>query len=301
MHGTHYTTPGKYIDPTVDAGFKILFGREESKEILISLLNSILAEDLGERIESVIFLDKEKVKETNEERSVVFDLHCTTDTGKRLIVEMQNLEQEWFVERCLFYGCRAVTEQGKSGLWDYEYAPVISIAFTNFTSRRFSTQRIADGAIIDRHSGKPVTDRLRLIFIQLPEFRQESPEECVSELEQWVYTIKNMKNMESIPFHTTNPIFLSVDRLARMENLTQDERREYDRGLKFYRDIQNQYAFGMKNAIRQGRAEGRAEGRVAALLANLKALIKKLGCTVEQAMDMLDVSAEERPMLQAQL
>ena len=255
-----YTTSGKYIDPTVDAGFKILFGREQSKEILISLLNAILSEDLGERIDSVSFLDKEKIMETDSERSVVFDLHCITDTGKRFIVEMQNLEQEWFVERCLFYGCRAVTEQGKSGKWDYEYDPVVSIAFTNFTSRRFGAQRMVDGAIIDCHGGKPITDRLRLIFIQLPEFRQESPEECVSELEQWVYTIKNMKNMESIPFHTTNPIFLSVDRLARMENLTQDERREYDRGLKFYRDIQNQYAFGMKNAIRQGRAEGRAEG-----------------------------------------
>ena len=153
-----------------------------------------------------------------------------------------------------------MTEQGQSGKWDYRYEPVISIAFLNFATDRLNGQWLTDGEIVDRHSGKPITDRMRLIFIQLPEFRQDSPEECTTLLEQWVYMIKNIKNMDSIPFYNSNPIFRRVDELARKENLSKEERREYERSLKYYRDYQNHYDQGMRLSHEKGREEGHAAG-----------------------------------------
>ena len=50
-------TCGHFVNPFTDIGFKIIFGQPASKELLITLLNELLA---GEhRIENLIFLDKE--------------------------------------------------------------------------------------------------------------------------------------------------------------------------------------------------------------------------------------------------
>ncbi len=255
------TSPGIFIDPTTDAGFKILFGRESSKDILISLLNTILEKDLDAPITDLTFIDKEKLREADGERTVIFDLHCVTSTGHRFIVEMQNMVEEWFIERCLLYASRAISEQSKSGKWDYFYSPVISIAFTNFTLTGFEGQYMVDGSLVDRYSSKLLTDRMRLIFIQLPQFPIDSPEECTSVLEEWIFTIKNLKNMESIPFAHRNPVFKRVEDLARKENLTTDERREYERNLKHYQDYYSSILYASKKSHAEGLAEGRAEGR----------------------------------------
>lgn len=256
MANSHtYTTSGVFIDPSTDPGFKILFGREASADILIDLLNTILGA-ADDPITSITYLDKEKIKESPGERSMAFDIHCQTNKGERFIVEMQNISQEWFVERCLMYGARAITAQSISGKWDYFYEPVISIAFTNFTIPQFEGQIIADGSIIDKYSGNPLTDRLRLIFIQLPQFKILNPEECNTDIEKWIYTIINMKNMENIPFAANKPIFKRVESLAKMENMSPEDRFEYEQQLKAYWD----YYSTMKFARTQGLAEGRAEG-----------------------------------------
>ncbi|MDE6793198.1 MAG: Rpn family recombination-promoting nuclease/putative transposase, partial [Muribaculaceae bacterium] len=254
-----YTTSGVFIDPSTDPGFKILFGREASADILIDLLNTIL-DAKEDPIKKITYLNKEHTKESPSERTMAFDIHCLTDNGKRFIVEMQNISQEWFIERCLMYGSRAITAQSKSGKWDYNYMPVISIAFTNFTIPVFEGQVIADGCVVDKYSGKPMTDRLRLIFIQLPQFNKLKPEECENAIDEWLFTIKNMKNMENIPFAAEKPIFQKVEDLAKMENLSPDDRFEYERQLKAYWDYYSTMKFARKEGLAEGRAKGLAEG-----------------------------------------
>ena len=48
---------GKFVNPFTDVGFKVIFGSELSKDLLIAFLNELL---LGEHeIEDLSFLDKE--------------------------------------------------------------------------------------------------------------------------------------------------------------------------------------------------------------------------------------------------
>ena len=48
---------GKFINPFTDVGFKLIFGQEINKDLLIDFLNSLLE---GERhIKDIRFLDKE--------------------------------------------------------------------------------------------------------------------------------------------------------------------------------------------------------------------------------------------------
>lgn len=63
---------GIYVNPFTDVGFKIIFGQEASKELLITLLNELLA---GEHIvEDLCFLDKENY-EQNVHNRVLFTIY----------------------------------------------------------------------------------------------------------------------------------------------------------------------------------------------------------------------------------
>ena len=96
---------GRFINPFTDFGFKFLFGREVEKELLIDFLNDLL---VGEHvITDIQFLNSEQQPEVKTERGLIYDIYCVTDTGERIIVEMQNREQPYFKDRALFYLSRA--------------------------------------------------------------------------------------------------------------------------------------------------------------------------------------------------
>lgn len=105
---------GRFINPFTDFGFKYLFGREVSKDILIEFLNDLLQ---GERVITELrFLNNEQEPEQKELRKVIYDIYCETNTGEYIIVEMQNRRQKHFKERGLFYQSQAIVNQGIKGI-----------------------------------------------------------------------------------------------------------------------------------------------------------------------------------------
>lgn len=247
-----------FIDPLSDPGFKILFGRESNKDILIGFLNMLLDLD-DDPITDLKYLDKEKVKEGSGERSIVYDIHCETECGKRFIVEMQNRSQNFFVERSIFYVSRAITEQGGKGNWRYDYMPVYGIFFTNFNIYGMRPKLRTNVTLADMENRKPFSDKLRLIYIQLPEFTKDSPEECENDFERWIYLLKNMERLVTMPFTDMNAVYRRIEEVSRVENLNAAERRQYERELKAYRDYNNQMLTAREEGLDEGRAEGRAE------------------------------------------
>ena len=92
---------GAFINPFNDWGFKRIFGSEASKDVLIEFLNDLLQ---GERvITNVRYMNNEREPEQMEQRKVIYDIFCETDTGEHVIVEMQNRWQEHFRDRALYY------------------------------------------------------------------------------------------------------------------------------------------------------------------------------------------------------
>ena len=87
---------GKFIKLFTDYGFKKIFGQEISKDLLIDLLK-------GERvITDFTFLNNEQLPADEDGRSLIYDIYCSTDTGEKIIVEMQNKSQLRFKERTLY-------------------------------------------------------------------------------------------------------------------------------------------------------------------------------------------------------
>ena len=181
----------RYINPFTDCGFKHIFGQEITKDLLISFLNDLFEGEF--RITKLQFNNNEQIGITEDARKVIFDIYCTTDTGRHLIIEMQNRMQEHFIDRALYYSSRAIITQGKTGEWDYELMPVYTICLLNFEDvhlpdRKFRT----DLVLADRDTGRPVTDHLRIIYLTLPLF-DKTEHDCSTDFERWIYVLKNIK------------------------------------------------------------------------------------------------------------
>lgn len=88
----------KYINPFVDYGFKLLFATEQNKDLLISLLNAIMDDEVDPIID-LQYKDVEEIGDIIGTRANYFDVYCQTRNGRRFIVEMQNKWEPFFKDR----------------------------------------------------------------------------------------------------------------------------------------------------------------------------------------------------------
>ena len=79
----------KFLDPANDAAFKKIFGNDQKKEILISLLNSLLSLKEGKKILEVEIQNPYLVSKTAELKNTVLDVKCKDQRNINYLVEMQ--------------------------------------------------------------------------------------------------------------------------------------------------------------------------------------------------------------------
>ncbi len=289
---------GRFINPFTDFGFKYLFGREVSKDILIEFLNDLLQ---GERVITELrFLNNEQEPEQKELRKVIYDIYCETDTGEYIIVEMQNRRQEHFKERGLFYQSQAIVRQGIKGTWDFKLDAVYGVFFANFFLDGKENGKLRrDVALADLETGEIFCDKLRQIYIELPYFIKDE-DECETDFERWIYVLKNMEILERMPFKSRKAVFDRLEKMASKANMTEQERWQYEEEWKNANDYYNTLDYAKKEAQAEGRAiglaeglaEGRAEGR-AEEQHRLAKGFKDLGFPIESIAQVTGLSIEE--------
>ncbi len=247
-------TMGKFVNPFTDIGFKRIFGQEVSKPILIAFLNSLLE---GERkIIDLQYLDKEKIGFSDGDRSLIYDVLCKTDSGEYIIVEMQNKSQPYFKNRSVFYTSRSIIEQGERGSdWEYDIKAVYLIALLNFRLEGLTDDFRTDVGLLDMKRHTLFSDKVRMIFLQLPYFTKEL-EECNSIFERIIYVLKHMDILQRMPFLAQDAVFKRLSEIADVASLSKEDRLKYDESLKHYRDT----IAVMHGQWMEGHASGLAEG-----------------------------------------
>ena len=251
----------RFIDPRVDWAFKRIFGSEDTKECLITFLNGLFEDELV--IKDVTFAKTEKLGLRPDDRGVVFDVYCITNEGKHIIVEMQKKEQEYFADRALYYTARAIVQQGVRGIWDYHLAPVYTVCFMDFVLdspilKKFRT----DLVLTDLQTHQRVSDRMRIVYLQLPLFDKHTEAECMDIFDCWIYIMKNMNMFEQMPFSEKYPVFRKLAEIGDLRKLSREELELYDEDIKNMRDIYATRKFDEKRGMEKGMAKGRAEGKV---------------------------------------
>jgi predicted transposase/invertase (TIGR01784 family) len=250
---------GNFIIPFTDVGLKRIFGQEVSKPVLITFLNSLLE---GEHhILDLQFLDKEQLGEQVDDRSLIYDVYCETASGERIIVEMQNRYQSYFKNRSIYYLARFISRQGEPGPeWHYaDVKAVYLIAFLNFKLVDISTDFRTDVGLMDLRNKTPFSDKMRLIFLQLPYFTKEA-DECGTIFEKFIYVLKNMDVLKRMPWMAQEAVFQKLASIADVTSLNTQERQAYDENLRKYRDtvavLEGQWIEGHAKGVKEGHAKG---------------------------------------------
>lgn len=260
--------PARFIDPFTDWGFKRIFGSEPHKDLLIDFLNQLF---LGERqIVDLVYTRTERPGHLPEHRKAVFDLLCTGSNNEQFIIEVQRVKQEYFKDRCIYYTASLIRDQVPIGIqrWDYQLKPVYLIGLMDF---EFGDTQSND-CLHRVHLALSGTmnifyDKLGFVFIEMPKF-SKTETELVSELDNWLFLLKNLSKLDKIPTFLRKPVFSKLFNIAEVSNLNQEEKMAYDTSLKEKWDYYNSLDYvqkegfdrGMEKGIKQGIEKGIEQG-----------------------------------------
>ncbi len=296
--------PKVFARLTFDKGFKIVLGTEgRSEKILMSLLNRLF----DFRIVDLQFLQTEKFGLTEEDAKSVFDVYCKDESGRRFLVEMQMWGQPHFDKRSMIYLSLAVMDQVREGKkrckdmnkkWDYNFESVYVVSFLNQQNNisedpndprvdpyisRYITRSIA--------TGKVLNDGTNRVFIDLHRFRKTF-DECTSDIERWLFSIKNMHMLEDSPIGVDGTELEDLYIESRLAAWDPKLRTLYERLManELDREISMEYEMGLARAA--GRAEGRAEGEIIKATQIAKNMLTK-GMAVTDIADITGLSTKE--------
>ena len=276
----------KYINPHTDFGFKRLFGSECNTELLISFLSTIFHGK--QNIQKVTYIN-------SESRPGFFVVRCENDKGEKFIVEMQNVYQEFFKDRTIYYSTFPIREQAqRGGDWDFHLNPVYTIGLLNFN--------FADGLenakrwhhevkLMEVDTHEVFYDKLTYIYVEIPKFDKKESE-LESMYDKWMYVLKNLSNLMQRPAALQERVFTRLFEQAEISKFDKQELKLYEDSVNAYRDIVNAIRTAEKKKYAEGRAEGRAEGEKKAkerIASNLLAL----GVPIETIMQASGLSEEE--------
>jgi len=272
----------KYINPFTDYGFKRLFGEEPNKDLLLDFLNELLKKEQGKIIE-LTYLKNENLGRTELNRKAVFDLYCTNERGEKFIVELQKTKQKFFKDRTVYYSTFPIREQAVQGSeWNFELKKVYTIAVLDFVFDEDTGEPNKlryDVKLSDIETKKVFYDKLTFIYLEMPKFNKKA-EELETRFEKWLFVLKNLHKLDRIPEKLKEGIFLKLFETAEIAKFTQEESRDYEDSLKYYRDI--------KNSLDTAKEEGKIEGKIEVVKKGLKE-----GLSVEIIMKLTGLTKKE--------
>ena len=281
-----------FINPLTDFGFKKLF---LNKELMIPFLNDIVRAD----IKDIQYEPTEGYGFWPQERKAIFDIMCTTVDGDNFIVEMQLGNQSWFCDRALFYASHAIRKQApRKKNWDYQLKPVYVVAILNF---KVFKERDSKNTVIERVSlyrekaKKQYSDKLNMIFVELPKFRKKGADLQTKE-DNWMYLLKHIYKLKTPPANITGKVFKLFIEEARKEFLTQEEMETYSKSLKQSYEVMSIANYARFEGMEEGLLKGEKRGRKEGLLEGEKRVVRKLlqkGMAVDEILSFTGLSREQ--------
>ncbi|MFH5911234.1 Rpn family recombination-promoting nuclease/putative transposase [Clostridium perfringens] len=253
------------MKPSMDFVFKRLFGAEESKDSLISLLNAIIKSDSP--IKDVELKSPDLEKEHLGDKFCRLDIKAKTDKGELINVEIQVRDEYNMVQRTLYYWSKIYSDQLGASENYKNLARTVCINILNFklldNDRYHNAYRLKELT-----TNEELTDIEEIHFIELPKAKEIKSEEIdnIDSLLKWIEFIKEPESEtvrileltdESIRKAKSQLYKLSLDKKT-IEQYRIREKAMYDE------------ISALENSKEEGRKEGLQEGEV---IGELKAKI----------------------------
>lgn len=260
------------ISPRVDIAFKKIFGVEENKDLLVSLINSIVSEE--DQVSEITLVNPYNPKNFYKDKLSVLDIKAVGPNGKRFNIEIQISDEGDYDKRALYYWAKLYTEQLQASGEYNSLSKAIGIHILNFTSI-FETEKYHNiFHISEKETGLPFFQDLELHTIELKKFLKNRSDELPdiiakvkNSLDMWVafLTRHDLLNKNRLPKNLDDPALKKALEVLEVMNFGEEERNAYEEHLKWLRleasTIKKHELESFIKGKTEGRAEGRAEGK----------------------------------------
>ena len=278
----------RYINPRTDFGFKRIFGSEFNKELLISFLNALFR---GEQVvKEVTYLNAEQLGDRPDARRTIFDVYCTNDKDEKFIVEMQNVYQEFFKDRTIYYSTFPIREQAQKGEWDFHLNAVYTIGLLNFNFAEGLDEAHHwrhEVKLMEVDTKKVFYDKLTYVYVEIPKFNKKE-EDLDTMFDKWMYVLKNLSALMERPAKLQERVFTRLFEQAEIAKFSPQELMQYEESMDAYRDIVNAINTAKKDSFAEGREQRNLE---------LAKLMKEKGIATKDICEMTGLSEEQIMLL----
>lgn len=269
-----------YLDPTYDPAFKELF---DSEDALRDFLDGVLDLEGDDKIKTLRFsFDKAVLFRVPQRSKVVFDIFATTGSGRFLNVEMQRLENDFFVDRTILYKAFLVIKGRKEMEISPEFKALtpeqqryrryllpetISIWICDFDLPDAKGEYRDEWALYSRHAvreGKtvPLSGKNRYIFLSVPNFTKSADEvDCAADV--WLYLLNHARDGGELPDFGSGIVEDALERI-RVENADDELLQAQELNMTTKEDYESWMAGKVIKARAEGEIVGESRGKAEA-------------------------------------
>jgi predicted transposase/invertase (TIGR01784 family) len=243
---------GGRLDPKLDIVFWMLFGAEQNRALLISLLNAVLQPPVPIEWAEVQHAEPERL--AVDGKSIALDVRARLGNGEQIDVEMQTQRHPALRERALYYWARLYVGQLQRGSAYTELRRCVVVWITTFNElpeQRFHSVF----SLREAHNSAPLTDHLELHLLELPKLREALDKNDEPSLTAWGRFLSASADDDLETLAMENPVLKQAkDALERLSADPESRVRAEQREMALI-----SYELGLSAARRQGIQQGRAE------------------------------------------
>lgn len=264
-----------FADPTYDATFKMLFGKQTNIELTKSFLNTMLNfTGTPNEINDLKIINSDLIQEDVKAIESAIDVRCKTVSGQDISIEMQRRGEDYFLARTQDYMAKILSSQvtksdgGKSYnlSMDKTYMLVISKAklFIKDNAVVGDTPIMYEKTIVPmiKELGVEVpSNKMNWKFFEIPKFKNYIKNKEVhadSNLkEQWLDFLLNCSKSEETP-ENRNEIIKRGYEIMKIANWTNEERNNYE--LSKLKEAYNKLE--KEQVFEEGKLKGEIKGEI---------------------------------------
>jgi predicted transposase/invertase (TIGR01784 family) len=248
----------KFLDVKTDFAFKKVFGSTDSKDILISFLNSVIEFDNKQKITDLTIVDPYSIPLLRGMKDTYVDVKAELSDKSRVIIEMQVLNHEGFEKRILYNAAKNYSIQLKKGDAYHLLNPVIALTITDFILFDNSPELINNFKLLEKKQFIEYSDDIELIFIELPKFIK-TEEELETIQDKWIYFIKNAGDLNYIPDNLEQELEKAFN-VANEAGLSEEELELQHKKKDWIYIQKSSIELATKTGLQQGLEQGLEQG-----------------------------------------
>lgn len=257
----------KFLDVKTDFAFKKVFGSVNSKDILISFLNSVIEFDGVRKIKDLIIVDPYSIPLLKGMKDTYVDVKAELDDNSRVIIEMQVLNHEGLEKRILYNAAKNYSVQLKKGDAYHLLNPVIALTITDFVLFKNTEELINNFKLIEKKQFIEYSDDIELVFIELPKYHKTEAE-LDTVRDKWLYFIKNAGSLDYIPSNLNHELEKAFN-IANEANLSEEELELQHKKKEWIYIQKSSIELAARTGLQQGLEQGLEKGLEQSLMQGL--------------------------------